>query len=93
MPDGRARIISGASHLSTLDNPEDFDRATIRFFGDYLMTNLSPVRVCLFFMFSLMVTMKAVAHPAVVVIDPGHGGHDRGGIPGRPTARRKGVYT
>ncbi len=31
MPDFRARIISGASHLSTLDNPEDFDRAIMRF--------------------------------------------------------------
>jgi pimeloyl-ACP methyl ester carboxylesterase len=30
MPDVRARIIPGASHLSNLDNPEDFDRAIIR---------------------------------------------------------------
>jgi pimeloyl-ACP methyl ester carboxylesterase len=31
MPDVRARIIPGASHLSNLDNSEDFDRVIIRF--------------------------------------------------------------
>lgn len=31
MPDVRARIILGATNLSTLDNPEDFDRAIGRF--------------------------------------------------------------
>jgi hypothetical protein len=31
MPDVRARIIPGANDLSTLDNPDDFDRAIGRF--------------------------------------------------------------
>ncbi len=31
MPDVRARIIPGASHLSIVDNPEDFDRANMHF--------------------------------------------------------------
>jgi N-acetylmuramoyl-L-alanine amidase len=56
------------------------------------MTNLSSVRASLFFLFSLMASTSAVGRPALVVIDPGHGGHDRGGIAG-PTTRRKGVYT
>jgi N-acetylmuramoyl-L-alanine amidase len=52
------------------------------------MTNLSLVRASLFFLFSLMVTTSAVAGPAVVVIDPGHGGHDRGGMPGQRLAEK-----
>jgi N-acetylmuramoyl-L-alanine amidase len=28
-------------------------------------------------------SVKLIAHPAVVVIDPGHGGIDRGGMPGQ----------
>jgi N-acetylmuramoyl-L-alanine amidase len=35
-----------------------------------------------------MVTTSAVAEPAVVVIDPGHGGHDRGGMPGQRLAEK-----
>jgi N-acetylmuramoyl-L-alanine amidase len=35
-----------------------------------------------------MVTTSAVAGPAVVVIDPGHGGHDRGGMPGQRLAEK-----
>jgi len=31
MPDVCARIISGAGHLSTLDNSEDFDPVIMRF--------------------------------------------------------------
>jgi len=52
------------------------------------MTNLSSVRASLFFLFSLMVSASAVARPAVVVIDPGHGGHDRGGMPGQRLAEK-----
>jgi N-acetylmuramoyl-L-alanine amidase len=52
------------------------------------MTNLSSVRASLFFLFSLMVSASAVAHPAVVVIDPGHGGYDRGGMPGQRLAEK-----
>jgi N-acetylmuramoyl-L-alanine amidase len=55
------------------------------------MTNLSLVRASLFFLLSLMVTTSAVAGPAVVVIDPGHGGRDRGGIPGQRLPEK--VYT
>jgi len=52
------------------------------------MTSLPSVRASLFFLFSLMVSASAVAHPAVVVIDPGHGGHDRGGMPGQRLAEK-----
>ena len=44
---------------------------------------LVSVRVPLFILFSFIIAAGAVAHPGVVVIDPGHGGHDRGGMPGQ----------
>jgi N-acetylmuramoyl-L-alanine amidase len=44
--------------------------------------------VCLLFLFWLTVRTGALAAPAVVVIDPGHGGHDRGGIPGQRIAEK-----
>jgi N-acetylmuramoyl-L-alanine amidase len=43
----------------------------------------SPVRASLFFLLTLVVSVSAVARPAIVVIDAGHGGHDRGGMPGQ----------
>jgi N-acetylmuramoyl-L-alanine amidase len=52
------------------------------------MTNLSLVRASLCFLLSLMVSASAVARPAVVVIDPGHGGRDRGGMPGQRLAEK-----
>jgi N-acetylmuramoyl-L-alanine amidase len=52
------------------------------------MTNLSLVRASLSFLLLLMVSAIAVARPAVVVIDPGHGGHDRGGMPGQRLAEK-----
>ena len=52
------------------------------------MTNLYSVWASLFFLFSLMVSASAVARPAVVVIDPGHGGYDRGGMPGQRLAEK-----
>jgi N-acetylmuramoyl-L-alanine amidase len=55
------------------------------------MTNLSSVRASLFFLFSVIVTTSTVARPALVVIDPGHGGHDRGGMPGQRLAEK--VFT
>jgi N-acetylmuramoyl-L-alanine amidase len=58
------------------------------FFGNWSMTSLSSVRASLFFLFSLMVSASAVARPSVVVIDPGHGGHDRGGMPGQRLAEK-----
>jgi N-acetylmuramoyl-L-alanine amidase len=55
------------------------------------MTNLSSVRASLFFLFLVIVTTSTVARPALVVIDPGHGGHDRGGMPGQRLAEK--VFT
>jgi N-acetylmuramoyl-L-alanine amidase len=46
-------------------------------------SNLSPVRGCLVFLSLWLLSVKLIAHPAVVVIDPGHGGIDRGGMPGQ----------
>jgi N-acetylmuramoyl-L-alanine amidase len=69
-------------------DPEDFDRVITRFFRNWSMTSLSSVRASLFFLFSLMVSASAVARPAVVVIDPGHGGRDRGGMPGQRLAEK-----
>jgi N-acetylmuramoyl-L-alanine amidase len=56
--------------------------------GNCLMTNLFLVRASLFCLFSLITSAIAVARPAVVVIDPGHGGHDRGGMPGQRLAEK-----
>ena len=47
------------------------------------MTNLSFVRGCICFLLWFVLTAKLLAHPAIVVIDPGHGGRDRGGMPGQ----------
>ena len=55
------------------------------------MTNLSLVRASLFFLFSLMLLANVAARPAIVVIDPGHGGYDRGGMPGQRLAEK--VFT
>jgi N-acetylmuramoyl-L-alanine amidase len=41
------------------------------------------VRGCLFFLFVWLVSTDIQARPSVVVIDPGHGGFDRGGMPGQ----------
>jgi N-acetylmuramoyl-L-alanine amidase len=55
------------------------------------MTNLSLARASLFLLFSLMFSATGLARPSVVVIDPGHGGHDRGGMPGQRLAEK--VFT
>jgi N-acetylmuramoyl-L-alanine amidase len=52
------------------------------------MTNLSLARGALFVLSLLMISASAVARPAVVVIDPGHGGSDRGGMPGQRLAEK-----
>ena len=44
---------------------------------------LSVVRGVLVFLSLLLLSVKLIAHPTVVVIDPGHGGIDRGGMPGQ----------
>ena len=41
------------------------------------------MRSCVVFVSWLWLTAGLIAHPAVVVIDPGHGGFDRGGMPGQ----------
>jgi N-acetylmuramoyl-L-alanine amidase len=41
------------------------------------------VRVSLFFLLMWLVSAELHARPALVVIDPGHGGYDRGGMPGQ----------
>ena len=41
------------------------------------------MRRCLVILSWLLLSAKLIAHPAVVVIDPGHGGIDRGGMPGQ----------
>ena len=41
--------------------------------------------------FSILMALGSIARPAIVVIDPGHGGIDRGGIPGQRLAEK--VFT
>jgi N-acetylmuramoyl-L-alanine amidase len=55
------------------------------------MTNLSVARASLFLWCWLIFSSTGLGRPSVVVIDPGHGGHDRGGIPGQRLAEK--VYT
>jgi N-acetylmuramoyl-L-alanine amidase len=49
------------------------------------------VRAFLFLLFWPMFSAIGLARPSVVVLDPGHGGHDNGGIPGQRLAEK--VYT
>jgi N-acetylmuramoyl-L-alanine amidase len=42
----------------------------------------------LFLVFSIVMSVNSIAHPAIVIIDPGHGGIDRGGIPGQNLAEK-----
>ena len=55
------------------------------------MTNLSVARASLSLLFWLMFSAAGLGRPSVVVIDPGHGGHDRGGIQGQRLAEK--VFT
>jgi N-acetylmuramoyl-L-alanine amidase len=55
------------------------------------MTNPSPARTLLSLLLSFMLAADLAAGPAVVVIDPGHGGYDRGGMPGQRLAEK--VFT
>ena len=55
------------------------------------MTNLSVARSSLFLWFWLIFSSTGLGRPFVVVIDPGHGGHDRGGIQGQRFAEK--VFT
>jgi N-acetylmuramoyl-L-alanine amidase len=55
------------------------------------MTNHFLFQAVVFLVFSILLSVGSIAHPAIVVIDPGHGGNDRGGIPGRKLAEK--VFT
>ena len=55
------------------------------------MTSLSVTRVALSLVCWLIFSATGLGRPFVVVIDPGHGGHDRGGMPGQRFAEK--VYT
>ena len=55
------------------------------------MTNYYLSQAVFFLVFSIFMSVGCIAHPAVVVIDPGHGGIDRGGIPGQSLAEK--VFT
>jgi N-acetylmuramoyl-L-alanine amidase len=41
--------------------------------------------------FSILLSVGSIAHPVIVVIDPGHGGRDRSGVPGQKLAEK--VFT
>jgi N-acetylmuramoyl-L-alanine amidase len=55
------------------------------------MTNHFLFQAVVFLVLSILICVDSVAHPTVVVIDPGHGGRDRGGIPGQKLAEK--VFT
>src|SRR6476620_10241693 len=75
----------------------DLSHLAFRMRRDFLVgknrssSNLSVVRGYLVFLSLLLLSAKLIAHPAVVVIDPGHGGIDRGGMPGQRLAEK--VFT
>jgi len=52
------------------------------------MTNHFLFQAVVFLAFSILLSVGSIAHPAIVVIDPGHGGRDRGGIPGQKLAEK-----
>jgi N-acetylmuramoyl-L-alanine amidase len=52
------------------------------------MTNHFLSQSVVFLAFSILTCVGSIADPAVVVIDPGHGGIDRGGIPGQKLAEK-----
>jgi len=52
------------------------------------MTCRASRPVWFLFLFWVTVRTSVLAAPAVVVIDPGHGGHDRGGIPRQRIAEK-----
>ena len=55
------------------------------------MTNHFLFQAVVFLVLSILLSVGSIAHPAIVVIDPGHGGNDRGGIPGQKLAEK--VFT
>ena len=55
------------------------------------MTNHIFPKAVAFLLLSILMSVASIAHPAIVIIDPGHGGIDRGGIPGQSLAEK--VFT
>jgi N-acetylmuramoyl-L-alanine amidase len=53
-----------------------------------LMTNYFLSQAIAFLVFSILMFAGSIAHSAIVIIDPGHGGIDRGGIPGQQLAEK-----
>jgi N-acetylmuramoyl-L-alanine amidase len=52
------------------------------------MTNHFLSQSVVFLVFSILISVGSMARPAIVIIDPGHGGIDRGGIPGQNLAEK-----
>ena len=52
------------------------------------MTNHFLSQSVVFLVFSILISVGSIARPAIVIIDPGHGGIDRGGIPGQNLAEK-----
>src|SRR5580704_3474669 len=52
------------------------------------MTNHFLSQSVVFLVFSILISVGSIACPAIVIIDPGHGGIDRGGIPGQNLAEK-----
>src|ERR1700721_4878731 len=55
------------------------------------MTNDFLSQAVVILVFSILISVGSIAHPSIVIIDPGHGGIDRGGIPGQNLAEK--VFT
>ena len=60
-------------------------------FCSCFMANHFLFQAVVFLVFSILLSVGSIAHPGIVVIDPGHGGRDRGGIPGQKLAEK--VFT
>ena len=89
--DGRSRITPRADHSGqavVTENTCDFMIGK-----NSAISNLYLVRGCLVVVSWVLLSLKLIAQPSMVVIDPGHGGVDRGGI-GMPGQRlpEKGIY-
>jgi N-acetylmuramoyl-L-alanine amidase len=85
--DGRCRITPRADHSGqavVTENTCDFMIGK-----NSAISNLYLVRGCL--CVAGLLSLKLIAQPSMVIIDPGHGGVDRGGMPGQRLPE-KGIY-
>jgi N-acetylmuramoyl-L-alanine amidase len=57
-------------------------------FCDCFMTNHFLSQAVFFLVFSILISVGSIAHPAIVIIDLGHGGIGRGGIAGQKLAEK-----